>query len=129
MSPENDANFISLRRALKISSYLGLVYAVVKVPVAAVAVGRTGVVYTDMAGGRPLPPVFGVADFLRDNFLYLLPIALVVLVVALVITRRSKGGIFLYVNLGLMLLFFGFVSYLSSAGTQALSSVLEGFAQ
>ena len=117
--------FGSLRRALKICSFAFLAISIFQILPVLISVGRTGDIFRDMMGQSGLPHIFILANALRNNFLVLALALLVLLGGALTATIRSKGGLFLYVNLGLCLLIWTWSTYVILAAQELLRLPLE----
>ena len=104
-SHEIEQSFLSLRRALKIFSALLPLAAMGQTLSALEAVARSESLWKDMLSGthHKVPWVLDAANVLRANALLVLPVVLGIYIVSVIVTLRSKGGAFLYVNGGLYL--------------------------
>ena len=104
MTTDDGANFQSIRRALKICSFVFVFGSLIQTPVTISSVNHTATVFQDMMSPARLPGLFVMTNSLANYMIFYLLAVLIILAIALAVTIKSKGGAFLYVNFGLIIL-------------------------
>ena len=103
MDNELGENFVSLRRALKVCTLVVLAYAFFDLHRAMLILERANDLWSQLMDGKEPP---SLADLGVTYFNNLIPIAgLIGLVLAacFIVTKRSRGGAFIYLNVGLFI--------------------------
>lgn len=125
MSTELENNFRSIRRALKVCSILLVVFAMLHTPRVITSLGRSEMIWGEMMGDAKGPWVFGFSRFLANYFLFFAIGLLGVLIGCIVFTRKSSGGGFLYLNLGIYLALSVLNSFLVDLAQQMMRAPIE----
>lgn len=125
MPTDLESNFTSLRRALKICSLLLVLFGMIHFPTVLNQLGRTEVLWYSMMGDADVPWVFLVSRFMQNYFIFFGIGFLAVFAGCVFYTRKSKGGGFLYLNVGIYLGFLAINSLLLDAAQKIMREPLE----
>lgn len=121
--------FLSLRKALKICSFGLVLLAFFQMPRALLAVSRADALWADTMGGRPKPSLFELCVRISENSMLVGSIFLLMIATCLVVTVRSRGGKFLYINLGVFILVGVFNAFLMDIAMEMMMFPLKGLAE
>lgn len=103
MNSEEAENFASVRRALKFCSLLLLGLTMVHIPNLIVSLSRVERAYEEMLGADIEEPwILILSRFLQNYFFFIAAGLLIVFIVCVTVTARSKGGGFLYLNINIV---------------------------
>ena len=125
MDPEAEKKFVEFRRALKICSVVLVIVAMVRIPFVLNSISQTQALWDDLMANPESPWVFGLANFLQSSFLLFLLANIVILTICILITRKSQGGGFLYLNVGIFVAFSIFNGVLISETQELMKAPLE----
>lgn len=125
MNSELERQFTSIRRALKVCSILLVVLAFTQLLSAVTSLGRMETVWDEMMGGAKKPWVFVVSSYFGTYFGFFALAMLGIFVGCILITRRSSGGSFLYLNIGIYLTVAMLNSIFVGAAQEAIRIPLE----
>ena len=127
MTTDDSASFRSIRRALKICSFIFVAGVFLQTPFTVSSVNRTAQVYIDMMTepNASLPFVFQVSMALANYMFFYLLAVLIILAIALFVTIKSKGGAFLYLNFSILILAWSGSTALLLTAQQLLRMPLE----
>ncbi len=123
---ELEKNFVSIRRALKACSFALVLFSFFQTPRLILSLQQAGRVLDEMLGNVPKRWMFELSDFLAENFIILAGVSILILIGVLRLTIRSKGGLFLYVNVGLFIAMSLFNALLLGIAQEMLRLPLEG---
>lgn len=101
MSTDTDTQIRSLRVALKVCSFAIMMVSLADLTHFLMHIEMERYLYSDMIPKTDMPVIFLFTSFLSYYFLLVAAFLLTVVIVALIMTIRSRGGIFLYINIGL----------------------------
>ena len=102
MTEDLSRNFISLRKALKVCSILLVGFAMLHIPAVVTSLGRSEAIYYEVMGEGSGAWVFAIFRFLSTYFLFI-AFGLLLFGGCLYFTKKSEGGGFLYLNVGIYL--------------------------
>ena len=125
MTEDLSKNFISLRRALKVCSILLVGFAMLHTPTVVTSLGRSELLWYEMMGDKDGGWVFAVSRFLSNYFIFVALGLLMLFAGCIYFTKKSEGGRFLYLNVGIYLVLSVLNTFLLDAAQRMLQEPMR----